>query len=308
MKIFNSLIELIGRTPLVSTPRLSQSLGLKKPLLVKLESFNPLGSVKDRAALGMIEQAEKEGSLSEGTVIIEPTSGNTGIGLAFISVIKGYRLILTMPETMSLERRKLLHALGAEIQLTPGGQGMAGAIEKANELAETYPKSFIPMQFKNPANPHSHTQTTAEEIWQDTDGKVDVFVACVGTGGTLTGVARGLKTHNPSIEIIAVEPAGSPLLSGGTAGPHKIQGIGANFIPENYDPSLVDQVVTVSDEEAYFFARRLSNTEGILAGISSGAAVCAAAGLAQQPVYQDKTIVVLLPDTGERYLSTDLFE
>lgn len=308
MRIFQSLIELIGHTPLVATPRLSQSLGLKQPLLMKLESFNPLGSVKDRAALGMIEQAEKDGSLTEGTVIIEPTSGNTGIGLAFISVIKGYRLILTMPETMSLERRKLLHALGAEIQLTPGGQGMAGAIEKANELAKTFPKTFIPMQFNNPANPRSHIQTTAEEIWQDTDGKVDVFVACVGTGGTLTGVARGLKSHNPSIQIIAVEPARSPLLSGGTAGPHKIQGIGANFIPENYDPSLVDQVVTVSDEEAYSFARRLSRTEGILAGISAGAAVCAAAGLSQQPIYKDKMIVVLLPDTGERYLSTDLFE
>lgn len=308
MRIFQSLIELIGHTPLVATPRLSQSLGLKQPLLMKLESFNPLGSVKDRAALGMIEQAEKDGSLTEGTVIIEPTSGNTGIGLAFISVIKGYRLILTMPETMSLERRKLLHALGAEIQLTPGGQGMAGAIEKANELAKTFPKTFIPMQFNNPANPRSHIQTTAEEIWQDTDGKVDVFVACIGTGGTLTGVARGLKSHDPSIQIIAVEPAGSPLLSGGAAGPHKIQGIGANFIPGNYDPSLVDQVVTVSDEEAYSFARRLSRTEGILAGISAGAAVCAAAGLAQQPNYRDKMIVVLLPDTGERYLSTDLFE
>lgn len=308
MKIYNSLIDLIGHTPLVALPRLSDAQGLDKPLLAKIEAFNPLGSVKDRAALGMIEQAEKDGRLSPGAVIIEPTSGNTGIGLAFISVIKGYRLILTMPETMSMERRKLLHALGAEIQLTPGSQGMAGAIERANKLAETYPGSFIPMQFANPANPQSHVQTTAEEIWQDTDGQTDCFVACVGTGGTLIGVARGLKAHNPDIKIIAVEPAGSPLLSGGKAGSHKIQGIGANFIPENYDASLVEQVLPVTDEEAYDYARMLGRYEGILAGISSGAAVCAAVKLAKQPGYSGKNIVVLLPDTGERYLSTDLFD
>jgi cysteine synthase A len=308
MKIYNSLIELIGHTPLVALPRLSEALGLEKPLLAKLESFNPLGSVKDRAALGMIEQAEKDGRLTPDTVIIEPTSGNTGIGLAFISVIKGYRLILTMPETMSLERRKLLHALGAEIQLTAGALGMAGAIERANELAAAHPKSFIPMQFSNPANPQSHVHTTAEEIWQDTDGSIDYFVACVGTGGTLMGVAQGLRAHQPDIKIIAVEPAGSPLLSGGKAGPHKIQGIGANFIPDNYHAGLVDQVLTVTDEEAYDYARRLGRCEGILAGISSGAAVCAAVKLAQQQESRGKNIVVLLPDTGERYLSTDVFE
>ncbi len=308
MKIFNSLVELIGHTPLVALPRLSHALGLDKPLLAKLEAFNPLGSVKDRAALGMIEQAEKDGRLTPETVIIEPTSGNTGIGLAFISVIKGYRLILTMPETMSLERRKLLRALGAEIHLTPGQLGMAGAIERANELAAMQPKAFIPMQFDNPANPQSHVHTTAEEIWQDTDGTADCFVACVGTAGTLMGVGRGLKAHNPGIEIIAVEPARSALLSGGKAGPHKIQGIGANFIPGNFDAAQVDQVITISDEEAYDFARRLGRHEGILAGISSGAAVSAAAKLAKQPGYAGKNIVVLLPDTGERYLSTDLFE
>ena len=285
----------------------SRKYGLKNNIVAKLESFNPAGSVKDRVAFAMIEDAEARGALKPGATIIEPTSGNTGVGLAMVATIKGYRLILTMPETMSLERRNLLKALGAEIVLTDGLAGMAGSITKAKELREAIPGAIILQQFENPANVKAHEQTTGEEIWADTEGRVDVFVAGVGTGGTVCGVARALKRHNPDVYIVAVEPASSPVLEGGDAAPHRIQGIGANFIPSIYDASVVDEVVPVPDDEATRAGRELAATEGLLAGISSGAAVYAARLLAARPEFAGKTIVTLLPDTGERYLSTELF-
>ena len=282
-----------------------------KPLgaevVAKLEYFNPGGSVKDRAAFAMIEDAEGKGLLKPGATIIEPTSGNTGVGLAWVASVKGYKLVLTMPEPMSLERRSLLKALGAQLVLTPGTEGMSGAIRKAEEIREATPGAIILQQFDNPANPLAHERTTAEEIWRDTDGQVDIFVASVGTGGTLTGTARGLKRHNPSIRAIAVEPASSPVLSGGKAGAHKIQGIGAGFIPKNYDASVVDGIIQVTNEEAFHTSRELARQEGVLVGISSGAAMYAALQLARLPENRGKRIVVLLPDTGERYLSTELF-
>ena len=281
--------------------------GLKQNIIAKLEAFNPAGSVKDRVALAMIEDAEARGALKPGATIIEPTSGNTGVGLAMVATIKGYHLMLTMPETMSIERRNLLKALGAEIVLTDGLTGMAGSIAKAQELRASIPGSIILQQFENPSNAQIHTLTTGEEIWTDTDGKVDVFVAGVGTGGTICGVARALKKHNPDVYIVAVEPESSPVLEGGVEGPHRIQGIGANFIPAIYDASVVDEVLPVPDDEAIRGGRELASTEGLLAGISSGAAVYAARLLAQRPDFADKKIVVLLPDTGERYLSTELF-
>ena len=308
MKIAKNLTELIGHTPLVEVSALSKQHGLETPVIVKPELFNPSGSVKARAALAMIEEAERQGQLKPGGTIIEPTSGNTGIGLAMVAAIKGYRLVLTMPETMSLERRKLLKAMGAEVVLTPGAEGMAGSIAKAEEMKHRTPGAFIPQQFDNPANPKAHEHTTAEEIWQDTDGQVAAFVACVGTGGTLCGVARGLKRHNPNIHIVGIEPQASPLLQGGVAGPHKIQGIGANFIPANYDASVVDEVIGATDEDAILTARQLALTEGLLAGISSGAALWGALQIAKRPASRGKQVVVLLPDTGERYLSTELFD
>ncbi len=307
-KISKSLTELVGHTPLLEVCNIERSENLEARLLVKIESFNPGGSVKDRVALSMIEDAEKRGVIKPGATIIEPTSGNTGIGLAWVSAVKGYRMILTMPETMSMERRKLLKAYGAEIVLTPGKDGMAGAIAEARRLNEEIAGSVILQQFENPANPSAHVKTTAEEIWQDTDGSVDILVSSVGTGGTLSGTAEGLKSHNPSIEGYAVEPAGSPVLSGGTPGPHKIQGIGAGFVPGNYHPEMVDGVITVSDEEAMAASRRLVREEGLLVGISSGAAFHAALELARKPENKGKTIVVILPDTGERYLSTPLYD
>lgn len=306
-KIAKNLTELIGRTPLMELAEYSRKYGLKQNILVKLESFNPAGSVKDRVALAMIEDAEARGALKPGATIIEPTSGNTGVGLAMVSTIKGYHLILTMPETMSIERRNLLKALGAEIVLTDGLAGMSGSIAKAQELKAAIPGAVILQQFENPANAHIHALTTGEEIWADTDGQVDVFVAGVGTGGTICGVARALKKHNPKIYIVAVEPAASPVLEGGKAAPHRIQGIGANFIPAIYDADVVDEVLSVSDDEAIRGGRELASREGLLAGISSGAAVYAARLLAQRPEFADKKIVALLPDTGERYLSTELF-
>lgn len=308
MKIAKNLTELIGHTPLVEVSALSKQHGLETPVIVKPELFNPSGSVKARAALAMIEEAERQGQLNQGGTIIEPTSGNTGIGLAMVAAIKGYRLVLTMPETMSLERRKLLKAMGAEVVLTPGAEGMAGSIAKAEEMKRRTPGAFIPQQFDNPANPKAHEHTTAEEIWQDTDGQVAAFVACVGTGGTLCGVARGLKRHNPNIHIVGIEPQASPLLQGGVAGPHKIQGIGANFVPANYDASVVDEVIGATDEDAILTARQLALTEGLLAGISSGAALWGALQIAKRPAFRGKQVVVLLPDTGERYLSTELFD
>ena len=308
MKIAKNLTELIGHTPLVEVSALSKQHGLETPVIVKPELFNPSGSVKARAALAMIEEAERQGLLNQGGTIIEPTSGNTGIGLAMVAAIKGYRLVLTMPETMSLERRKLLKAMGAEVVLTPGAEGMAGSIAKAEEMKRQTPGAFIPQQFDNPANPKAHEHTTAEEIWQDTDGQVAAFVACVGTGGTLCGVARGLKRHNPNIHIVGIEPQASPLLQGGVAGPHKIQGIGANFVPANYDASVVDEVIGVPDDLAILTARQLALTEGLLAGISSGAALWGALQIAKRPAFRGKQVVVLLPDTGERYLSTELFD
>ncbi|MBO7316376.1 MAG: cysteine synthase A [Paludibacteraceae bacterium] len=302
-KIYQSLIELIGRTPLLELKNVEQSEQIEVSLVVKLESFNPGGSVKDRAAFSMIEMAEKKGVLTSGGVIIEPTSGNTGIGLAWIASIKGYRLILTMPETMSIERQKLLKHLGAELVLTPGEKGMQGAIDKAKELNEEIQGSVILQQFDNTANPLAHETTTAEEIWEDTEGKVDILVACVGTGGTLCGTAKCLKSYNPDIKIIAVEPENSPVLSGGKAGLHKIQGIGAGFVPSNYDATLVDEIVTVSDEESFSMARRVAKEEGLLVGISSGASLSAAIKVAKRTENKGKRLVVILPDTGERYLS-----
>ena len=305
-QIYQSLIDLIGNTPLVQLNNIMTDFNLKARLIAKIESFNPGGSVKDRAALAMIEDAEKKGLLSPGALIIEPTSGNAGVGLAWIASLKGYKVVLTMPDTMSIERQKLLKALGAEIILTPGAEGMAGAIKKAEELRDNTHGSIIIGQFDNPSNPEAHTSTTAQEIWRDTNGNIDFFVAGVGTGGTLCGTARGLKAHNPHIKAIAVEPAESPILSNGNAGPHKIQGIGANFIPKNYDASVVDEVATVKGDDAITTAQLLARREGIFCGISSGAALNAAIKIAQQPENEGKTIVVLLPDTGERYLSTEL--
>ena len=306
-KIAKNLTELIGRTPLMELAEYSRKYGLKQNIIAKLEAFNPAGSVKDRVALAMIEDAEARGALKPGATIIEPTSGNTGVGLAMVATIKGYHLMLTMPETMSIERRNLLKALGAEIVLTDGLTGMAGSIAKAQELRASIPGSIILQQFENPSNAQIHTLTTGEEIWTDTDGKVDVFIAGVGTGGTICGVARALKKHNPNVYIVAVEPESSPVLEGGVEGPHRIQGIGANFIPAIYDASVVDEVFPVPDDEAIRGGRELASAEGLLAGISSGAAVYAARLLAQRPEFADKKIVVLLPDTGERYLSTELF-
>lgn len=306
-KIAKDITELIGNTPLLMLNNFSAKYKLSKPLLAKLESFNPGGSVKDRVALAMIEDAEMKGKLHPGATIIEPTSGNTGVGLAMVATIKGYQLILTMPETMSIERRNLLKALGASIVLTDGTEGMAGSITKAKELLEKIPGSVILQQFENQSNANQHELTTGEEIWRDTDGKVDVFVAGVGTGGTVTGVARALKKHNPNVYVVAVEPASSPVLSGKEAGNHRIQGIGANFVPAIYDASVIDEVMPIEDDQAIKGGRELAMTEGILAGISSGAAAYAAAQLAMRPEFKDKTIVALLPDTGERYLSTELF-
>lgn len=305
--IYQSLTELIGRTPLLQLRNIEKAEGLKARLIAKIEYFNPGGSVKDRIALAMIEAEERKGNLRPGSVIIEPTSGNTGIGLAWVASVKGYRLILTMPETMSLERQNLLKALGATLILTPGSEGMNGAIRKANELKEQTPGAVIPQQFENPANPAAHVRTTAEEIWADTDGQVDFFVAGVGTGGTLSGTARGLKSHNPSVRAVAVEPETSPVLSGGQAGAHKIQGIGAGFVPENFDAEAADAIVKVSDDDAIRTSRMLAQREGLLVGISSGAALYAALELARKEENAGKTIVALLPDTGERYLSTVLY-
>ena len=306
-RIYQDLTSLIGNTPLMEVRNIGRSQALKARVLVKIESFNPGGSVKDRIALSMLEAAEEAGLLKPGAVIIEPTSGNTGIGLAWVASVKGYKLILTMPETMSLERRNLLKAMGATLVLTPGSEGMAGAIRRANELKEEHSGSLILQQFENPANPVAHVRTTAEEIWRDTDGQVDVFVAGVGTGGTLSGTAMGLKAHNPSLKAVAVEPASSPVLSGGEAGPHKLQGIGANFIPKNFQASVVDEIVQVKNEEAIRASRLLAQQEGLLVGFSSGAAFHAALQLAKREENTGKTIVVILPDTGERYLSTELF-
>ena len=305
--IAKQLTDLVGNTPLLEFSNFNKRHGIKATLIGKLEYFNPAGSVKDRVALAMIEDAEAKGRLQPGATIIEPTSGNTGVGLAFVSAVKGYKLILTMPETMSLERRQLLQALGANLVLTPGAEGMKGAIAKAEALRDEITGSIILQQFENPANPAQHVRTTAQEIWRDTDGKVDIFVAAVGTGGTVSGVGKGLKAHNPNIRIVAVEPANSPVLSGGKPGSHKIQGIGAGFIPKTYDGSVVDEIIQVRDEAAFQASRELAQTEGLLVGISSGAAVCAALQLAQRPENAGKTIVALLPDTGERYLSTGLF-
>ena len=305
--IHQNLLSLIGNTPLVEVQNIAREENLKARVIVKIESRNPGGSVKDRIALAMVEDAEKQGMLKPGGTIIEPTSGNTGIGLAWVASVKGYKLILTMPETMSTERMKLLKALGATLVLTPGNEGMAGSVAKARELKDKTPGAIILGQFDNPANPEAHICTTAEEIWRDTDGKVDIFVACVGTGGTLSGTAEGLKRHNPRIKAIAVEPLASPLLSGGKAGSHRIQGIGANFIPRNYHAEVVDEIIQVSDEAAMQATRLLAQKEGLLAGISSGAAFHAALQTARLPENEGKMIVVLLPDTGERYLSTELF-
>lgn len=305
--IYHSLIELVGHTPLLQLHRIEQHEELQASILAKVESFNPGGSTKDRAALRMIETAEQKGILKPGSTIIEPTSGNTGIGLAWIASIKGYHLILTMPDSMSMERRKLLQALGATLVLTPGEEGMNGAIRKAEELNKEIAGSFIPQQFDNAANPEAHAETTAEEIWNDTNGNIDILVASVGTGGTITGTAKGLKRHRPNIKIVAVEPSKSPVLSGGQPGAHQIQGIGAGFIPKNYDATLIDRIIQIDDEDAINTSRLLALKEGLLVGISSGAALHAAITLAKEPENRGKTIVVILPDTGERYLSTALF-
>ena len=306
-KIAKSLTDLIGNTPLLELSNYEKSLELEARLVAKLEYFNPLSSVKDRVAFAMIEAGEKAGLIKEGTVIIEPTSGNTGVGLAFVAAAKGYRIILTMPETMSVERRNLLSALGAELVLTPGATGMKGAIAKASELAETIPNAYIPQQFENPANPEIHRQTTALEIWNDTDGQVDIFVAGIGTGGTITGVGEVLKAKKPGVQIVAVEPQASPVLSGGNPGPHKIQGIGAGFVPGVLNTAIYDEVMPVSNDNAFKTSQSVAQKEGLLVGISSGAALYAATELAKRPENKGKTIVVLLPDTGERYLSTGLY-
>ena len=307
MKIFDKITDLIGGTPLLKLNNYSTQKGLDTPIIGKLEYFNPAGSVKDRIAKAMIDDAEAKGLLKPDSVIIEPTSGNTGIGLAAVAAARGYRIILTMPETMSVERRNLLKAYGAELVLTDGAKGMKGAIAKADELAAQTPNSFIPSQFTNPANPTAHRETTGPEIWEDTEGKVDIFVVGVGTGGTVTGIGEYLKSKNPDVKIVAVEPAGSPVLSEGTAGPHKIQGIGAGFVPETLNTSIYDEIITVENEAAFDTGRALARSEGLLVGISSGAAVFAATVLAQRPENKGKVIVALLPDTGYRYLSTPMF-
>jgi cysteine synthase A len=306
-KIYKNLTQLIGKTPLLELTNYEKKNELSVTILAKLESFNPAGSVKDRIAKAMLDDAEAKGLLNANSVIIEPTSGNTGIGLASVAAARGYRLILTMPETMSIERRNLVKAYGAELVLTEGAKGMKGAIAKADELAEQTPNSFIPSQFTNPANPAVHKATTGVEIWEDTDGKVDIFVAGVGTGGTISGAGEYLKSQNPDIKVVAVEPAASPVLSQGVSGPHKIQGIGAGFIPQTLNTAIYDEIITVENEDAFATGRTLARDEGLLVGISSGAAVWAATQLAKRPENAGKTIVVLLPDTGERYLSTPMF-
>ncbi len=306
-KITKKLTELIGNTPLLELNKFSENKGLSTPLIAKIEFFNPGGSVKDRIALAMIEDAEKKGILKPGATIIEPTSGNTGVGLALVSAVKGYHLILTMPETMSIERRNLVKAYGAEVRLTSGKDGMPGAIRAAEELRDSIPGSIILQQFENPANPEKHYLTTGQEIWNDTDGEIDIFVAGVGTGGTVSGVAKALKEKNPNIKVIAVEPASSPVLNGGQSGPHKIQGIGAGFVPKTYNSELIDEVLDIENDDAIRTGRELARTEGLLVGISSGAAVFGALQIASRPENAGKKIVALLPDTGERYLSTVLF-
>ena len=306
-KIYTSAEQLIGHTPLLELVRLEQAEGLSAHLLAKLEYLNPAGSVKDRVARAMIEDAEAKGLLKEGSVIIEPTSGNTGIGLAVMAAVRGYRVIIVMPETMSVERRQIMKAYGAELVLTEGAKGMSGAIEKANQLAQEIPGAFIPGQFDNPANAAAHEATTGPEIWADTDGAVDVFVAGIGTGGTITGVGRYLKRQNPKVKIVGVEPAGSPVLSGGKAGPHGLQGIGAGFVPGVLDTGIYDEIIPVKEADAYAMGRAIGQKEGVLVGISSGAAAWAAVQLARRPEYAGKNIVVLLPDTGDRYLSTPMF-
>ena len=307
-KIYNGILDLVGNTPLVEAANLGKKWNLKAKLLLKLEYCNPAGSVKDRVAKEMLEDAERRGVISAGATIIEPTSGNTGIGLAAMAVAKGYKAILTMPDTMSVERRNILKAYGAEIVLTPGAEGMKGAIAKAEELAKEIPNSFIPGQFDNPANPQAHRETTGPEIWRDTDGQVDIFVAGIGTGGTITGTGSYLKEKNPAIKIIGMEPASSPVLSKGTAGPHKIQGIGAGFVPSILDTGVYDEIVTVENDDAFACGKELAKTEGFLVGISSGAALYAAMEEAKKPENEGKTIVVLLPDSGDRYYSTALFQ
>ena len=308
MKVFQNVTELIGRTPLLELSNIEREEGLGAKVFAKLELFNPAGSVKDRIARAMIEDAEKSGKLVKGSVIIEPTSGNTGVGLSAIAAAKGYKIIIVMPETMSIERRNLMKAYGAELVLTEGAKGMKGAIEKAQELAEQTPNSFIAGQFVNPVNPAIHEATTGVEIWEDTDGKVDIFVAGVGTGGTVTGVGHYLKSKNPNVKIVAVEPKASAVLSGEKSGPHKIQGIGAGFVPDVLDTKVYDEIIPVENEDAFAFGRKIARTEGVLVGISSGAAAWAATQLAKRPENAGKNIVVLLPDTGERYLSTDMFK
>lgn len=307
MSVYTSVTQLVGKTPLVELTNIEKADALEAKVIAKLELFNPGGSVKDRIAKAMIEDAEKTGKLKEGSVIIEPTSGNTGIGLSSIAAAKGYRIIITMPETMSVERRNLMKAYGAELVLTDGSKGMKGAIAKAKELAEEIPNSFIPGQFTNPVNPATHEATTGVEIWDDTEGKVDIFVAGVGTGGTLSGVGKFLKSKNPDVKVVAVEPKGSPVLSEGVSGPHKIQGIGAGFVPDTLNTSIYDEIIPVENEDAFETGRKIARTEGILVGISSGAALWAALQLAKRPENKGKNIVVLLPDTGERYLSTPMF-
>lgn len=306
-KIYNNITELVGHTPLVQLGKYSQQKGLNTPIIAKVEYFNPGGSVKDRVALAMIEDAERKGILHPGATIIEPTSGNTGVGLALAAAVKGYKLILTMPETMSVERRNLVKAYGAQVKLTDGKAGMPGAIKAAEELRDATPGAFIPGQFENSANPQRHYDTTGVEIWDDTDGKVDVFIAGVGTGGTVSGIGKRLKENNPNVKVIAVEPATSPVLQGGQPGPHKIQGIGAGFVPQTFNRDIIDEIVSVDNDDAIRTGRELAQIEGLLVGISSGAAVYAASQIAQRPEYQGKNIVVLLPDTGERYLSTVLY-
>lgn len=307
MKIYERITDLVGKTPLVKLPNYSEKRELEAAIAVKVEAFNPAGSVKDRIAKAMLDDAEAKGLVNKDTVIIEPTSGNTGIGLAAVSASRGYRIIMTMPETMSVERRNLLKAYGAELVLTDGSKGMKGAIERAKQLAEEIPNSFIPSQFTNPANPEVHRKTTGPEIWADTDGKVDIFVAGVGTGGTLTGVGEYLKSQNPNVKVVAVEPATSPVLSKGVAGPHKIQGIGAGFVPDTLNTKVYDEIISVANEDAFATGRALAREDGILAGISSGAAVFAATELAKRPENKGKLIVAILPDTGDRYLSTPMF-